>query len=71
MNRFKVAKHFRLRIGEGSFHYEVKEQAVVREAALDGIYVIRTSLSRKSMSAEDAVRSYKRLADVCESESAN
>lgn len=62
INQYKMAKHFKLEIGEKRFHFEIDEQKVSAEAALDGIYVIRTSLS--DLSAGDAVRHYKALAQV-------
>lgn len=64
INRYKVAKHFRLQITEGVLRFEVREDRVAAEAALDGVYVIRTSLPKEKMSAEDAVRGYKRLAGI-------
>ena len=64
VNKYKVAKHLVLEIGEMEFRYRIDEESVKREAALDGIYVIRTSLPARTMSAEDAVRSYKQLSNV-------
>ena len=64
LNKYKVAKHFELTITESSFEYRILEDKVAAEAALDGIYVIRTGLAKKQMSAPDAVRSYKSLAQV-------
>ncbi len=64
LNRFKVGKHFKLEIEEGSFAWQRNEASIEREAALDGIYVVRTSESHERMSAEDAVRTYKRLSQV-------
>jgi hypothetical protein len=64
LNRYKVGKHFELTIAEGTFHYARREQAIQQEAALDGIYVIRTSEPASRLSAEDTVRSYKNLAQV-------
>jgi hypothetical protein len=64
VNKYKVAKHFRLEIGEGRFEYSIDEEKVAAEAALDGIYVIRTSLQESRLSADDAVRSYKLLSGV-------
>jgi transposase len=64
LNKFKVGKHFELKIEEGRFQWARKQAAIDREAALDGIYVIRTSEPAARLSAEDAVRGYKRLADV-------
>jgi transposase len=64
LNHYKMGKHFELSIAEGRFAYARREQAIAREAALDGIYVIRTSEPRSRLSAEDTVRSYKNLAQV-------
>jgi len=64
INKYKVAKHFVLDIGARAFSYHLDEQKVQREAALDGIYIIRTSLAAGTMSAADAVRSYKQLSNV-------
>lgn len=64
VNKYKVAKHFELTIEERRFDFKVLEEQVATEAALDGIYVIRTSVPKKRMSAADAVRNYKALANV-------
>jgi transposase len=64
INRYKVGKHFTMTIGEGTFSYERNEDKVRQEAALDGIYVIRTSEPTGRLSAEDSVRSYKNLTQV-------
>ena len=64
LNRYKVGKHFTVRIGDGAFSFSRKEESIRRESELDGIYVIRTSEPAECISAEDAVRSYKRLAQV-------
>jgi len=64
VNRFKMAKHFRLTIGHGLFAFARKAASIEQESQLDGIYVIRTSEPKEGLSAEDAVRSYKRLSVV-------
>lgn len=64
VNRYKVAKHFKLTIGDGRFEFARDEERIEREKKLDGIYVIRTSVRADDLSAEDAVRSYKNLAQV-------
>ncbi len=64
LNKYKVGKHFRLTIEDGRFSWQRKQEEIEQEAALDGIYVIRSSEPAKDLSAEDAVRNYKRLADV-------
>lgn len=64
LNKYKVGKHFRLTIEDNLLKWERKQQAIEKESGLDGIYVIRTSESAVKLSAENAVRGYKRLADV-------
>jgi transposase len=64
INKYKVAKHFVLDIREDGFDFHIDEKKVAEEAALDGIYVIRTSLSDNRMSAEETVRNYKNLSQV-------
>ena len=64
VNKYKVAKHFILDIKEDSFDFRIDEEKVACESALDGVYVVRTSLSGKRMCAEDTVRSYKSLCQV-------
>jgi transposase len=64
VNQYKVAKHFELSIGEAAFSFERKLSSIAAEAALDGIYIIRTSVSVDQMTAADCVRNYKSLANV-------
>jgi len=64
LNRYKVGKHFKLTIEDNRFEWERDEDSIQREAQLDGIYVIRTSEPRESLSAQDTVRNYKRLTQV-------
>ena len=61
LNKYKVGKHFQIDIDEGRFSYCRKHAAIEREAALDGIYVIRTSVPAEKMTSEEAVLSYKSL----------
>ena len=64
IGKYKVAKHFDLDITDGSFGFEINQARVAAEAALDGLYVIRTSVAEADMTAEQAVLNYKRLAEV-------
>ena len=64
VNKYKVAKHVRLEIHDDRFEFQIDEARVAAEAALDGIYVIRTSVPPERLAAADAVRHYKRLSDV-------
>jgi transposase len=64
LNRYKVGKHFAVIIEDGAFSFSRKEETIRRESELDGIYVIRTSEPAERISAEDTVRSYKRLEQV-------
>jgi Transposase DDE domain len=63
-DRHKVAKHFDLLIGEDSFAFTRKTDAIAREARLDGLYVLRTSLPPAQADATATVRAYKSLAQV-------
>ena len=64
VNQYKVAKHFELAIGESAFRFTRKDQSIAAEAALDGIYLIRTSVPAARMDAAECVRNYKSLARV-------
>ena len=64
INRYKVAKHFVTEIAEGRFSFSVDEASVREEAALDGIYVIRTSVEESSLSDAQVVEAYKGLSAV-------
>ncbi len=64
VNRYKMGKHFLLEITEGGFTYRRDEARIRKEAALDGLYVIRTSVGEAEFTPEGAVRAYKDLALV-------
>jgi hypothetical protein len=64
IGRFKVGKHFRLEIADDRFHFERNQEQIAAEAALDGLYVIRSCVGPDKLSSEDLVRSYKLLAGV-------
>jgi len=64
INKYKVGKHFKLDIRDDGFDFEIDQHKVAEEAALDGIYVVRTSLPRNRLDADDTVRSYKLLSQV-------
>jgi hypothetical protein len=64
LHRYKMGKHFRVTIDEEGFRYERRADSIERERDLDGIYVIRTSEPEDRLSAADAVRGYKDLAQV-------
>ncbi len=64
INRHKMAKHYELTIEDARFEFSRNRESIEREAALDGIYVIRTSEPKKRLSAPDTVRHYKNLSRV-------
>ena len=64
INRYKVAKHFELTLEDGRLQWQRNEPSIAAEAALDGIYVVRTSESAETLGRDDVVRSYKLLAQV-------
>jgi hypothetical protein len=64
VNQYKVAKHFNLTIEDNAFSFARKIEHIAAEAALDGIYIIRTSVPATQMDAPQCVRNYKSLANV-------
>jgi transposase len=64
LGRFKMAKHFRYEITDDGFEFERDSEGIEDEAALDGIYVIRTTVPKDEMTAEAAVEAYKNLSQV-------
>lgn len=64
IGRFNMKKHFELAITDTTFTFERKTAQIAAEAALDGLYVVRTSLPAETLSAEQAVLAYKGLAVV-------
>ena len=64
INQYKVAKHFELTIGAAAFSFQRKPDSIAAEAALDGIYIIRTSVDAAQMDSAACVRNYKALANV-------
>ena len=64
LSKRKMAKHFTIAIGDEAFSFTRKQAAIDAEAALDGIYVIRTNLAPGECEAADVVRAYKSLAEA-------
>lgn len=64
IDHFRMGKHFELNITDSSFTWERKAEQIQQEAALDGLYVVRTSLPATDLPAEAAVTAYKGLAVV-------
>ena len=64
IDKHKMAKHIELKITNQSLTWTRKAQSIAAEAALDGLYIIRTSVSAQRMDAPTCVRSYKSLANV-------
>ena len=63
-NRYRVRKHFRVEIADDALRVERRQAEIAAEAALDGIYILRTSLPEAELQASDVVRAYKQLAQV-------
>lgn len=61
VNKHKVAKHFELQIADRAFSYERKQDQIAAEAALDGIYVLRSTCPADELGAAAVVRVYKQL----------
>ena len=64
INRYKMAKHFTLTITDTSLAFARKEDAIIAEAALDGITIIRTSVTPERLDSASCVRHYKSLSQV-------
>jgi hypothetical protein len=64
LSKRKMAKHFTITIGDDAFSFTRKQAAIDAEAALDGIYVVRTNLAPGECAASDVVRAYKSLAEA-------
>jgi hypothetical protein len=64
INHYKMAKHFALAITDESFTFTRNTEAIAAQAALDGIYVLRTSLPEHTLERDDVVARYKGLEDV-------
>jgi len=64
LNKYKMGKHFELEIENQAVRYNRNSAAIAAEAALDGIYIIRTSVKAGRMDDADCVRHYKALANV-------
>ena len=64
LEKHKMGKHFRCEVGEGRFAYRRDTASIEQEAALDGFYVIRTSVPAAELSAPEVVLAYKSLSHV-------
>ena len=64
VNRYKVAKHFTLTLTDTTLTFARKEDAIAAEAALDGIYIIRTSVTSERLDSASCVRHYQSLSQV-------
>jgi len=64
LQRFKVGKHFQIEITDEQLRYTRDTQSITTEAALDGVYVLRTSGAAEALDAASTVRAYKSLATV-------
>ena len=64
LGKYKMAKFFSIRVHDCGLSWHRKAETLAKDAAMDGIYVIRTSLPKEALDAEKAVLAYKRLAKV-------
>lgn len=64
LKRYRMRKHFQIEITDSSFSFARKHEQIAAEAALDGIYVLRTSLDAEQLTTAEVVRSYKALEQV-------
>jgi hypothetical protein len=63
-NRFRMGKPIELEITDERFGFHGKHEQIEREAALDGIYVLRTTVPQQTLAAPEVVRSCKQLKEV-------
>jgi hypothetical protein len=63
-NRWRMRKHFQVEITDTAFSFARKQEQIAEEAALDGIYVLRTSVADSELAAPEVVRAYKQLKEV-------
>ena len=61
LKRYRMRKHFQITITDTTFTYTRDTTAIATEAALDGFYILRTSLTETDLPAGDIVRAYKNL----------
>jgi transposase len=64
IDKYKMRKHFDLTITEDSFSYARREEQIVAESSLDGLYVVRTSVKPEIMDSNTVVSTYKSLSQV-------
>ena len=64
LNKYQVNKYYNLDIKDEEFSYERRSELIAQEAALDGVYVIRTSVKKTLMDAPSTVKAYKSLSQV-------
>jgi Transposase DDE domain len=61
LKRYRMRKHFQIEITDTTFTYTRRSEEIAAEAALDGFYILRTSLTPTDLSTGDVVRAYKNL----------
>ncbi|MFW5665768.1 MAG: IS1634 family transposase, partial [Coleofasciculus sp.] len=64
INKYGVAKHFKIQITPDSFSYQRNSESINEEATLDGLYVVRSSVAEETLTAEETVKAYKSLSKV-------
>jgi hypothetical protein len=64
IDKYKVGKHFQRQITDATFSFQRNQPAIAAEAALDGIYVLRTSVDAATLDATGIVEGYKKLANI-------
>jgi transposase len=64
LQRFKMGKHFEVKISDNNLQYARKSDSIANEAALDGIYVVRTSVPSELLDSEQTVAAYKGLSNA-------
>ncbi|EHJ14583.1 Transposase-like protein, IS1634 family [Crocosphaera watsonii WH 0003] len=64
LNKYKINKYYNLDITDSGFTYERKQELIDQEIALDGVYILRTSVDETLMDGFEVVKAYKSLSSV-------
>ena len=64
LTKYKIKKYYNLNITDSGFSYERKQDLIDQEIALDGVYILRTSVDKTLMDGFEVVKAYKSLSSV-------
>lgn len=64
LNKFKMQEHFMIEVGDDSFSFSPNEASLQEEAALDGVYVLRTTITQDELDPAGVISAHKELKAV-------